>query len=473
MAAQHPAEASLELGNAARAAAAGEFEHAIDHLIAALEAAGATAEVKSALEALAARVAEAGTGDPDVTGTLAGLFADTGEMAQAVAWARRTHDLAPQARTSRAQVLAFTYMSDRDIEQLVQLADLVNEEPDADDVARRLFAACCRGTMWLGFVPAPTDSLVDLTHNLLASGDYTPDPDGRYDAPLVLKMSAPESPSAAVAFSALFPQAQFTVVEVPEPDIRRPLVEGLAHRLWDYQGTTPVARYPEPSPKAVALLQRVAAKRWGDPLAVYRESAAFAELEEQDLFSLLVHVPPAPEAEPWAKLARHNPLYWPRIAQAWVCLGWLHVRPEEPWAASTRRRVLGDLLFGADDWTVDAAANALATAAWNRPETRAEIFSILMPRTLAAIEASSTRASELIEPLCELVLSAPGGDPRLRGSVGDILAKYRALEEPETPEEFTPDAIRQWGQGVAAEHDAREPAKTDKKARRWLRGRSS
>jgi hypothetical protein len=262
-------------------------------------------------------------------------------MAQALTWAQRTFELAPQARSSRAQVLAFTYLSTGDIEQLVALADLVREDPDADDVARRLFAACCRGTMWLGFVPGPTDSFVNLTQNLLASGDYTPGPDGAYDAELVLKASALESPSATVAFRALFPKAQLTVMDVPDPDIRRPAVEGLTYRLWDYQDTTAVARYPEPSPDAVATLHRVASAGWGDPLAVFAKSAAFGELSEQDLFGLLTHVPPAPDIEPWTTMATRNPLKWPRVAQVWVCLGWLHVRPEEPWPTSTRREVLG------------------------------------------------------------------------------------------------------------------------------------
>ncbi|MBR7831868.1 hypothetical protein KDL01_01265 [Actinospica durhamensis] len=470
MATDHPADVAGELEITGRLAAAGEFEHAVDHVIRALTAGGATPEIKDALEMLAARVAEAGSQDAGLTGTLAGLFIDTGDTAQAVSWAQRTYELAPQERRSRAQLLAFTYKHTGDIELLVQLADLAREEPDEDDVVRRLFAVSCRGTTWLGFVPGPTDSLVSLTHNLLASGDYTPGPDGTYDAPLVLKASALESPSAAAAFGALFPEAQLTVVEVPEPDIRRPAVEGLAYRLWDYQDTTAIARYPEPSPQAAATLRRVAATRWGDPLHVFEQSAALGELGDEDLLGLLTHVPPAPDDERWAAMSRHNPLYWPRVAQVWVCLGWLHVRPEEPWRTSTRLHVLGDLLFGPEDWTVDAAANALATAAWNLPETRAEILNLLMKRTLTVIEASHSRATELLEPLGELILTTPGDNPRLREPIRDILAMHRSLAEPPVPAEFTPDAIKQWGQGIKAQHDAQAAARNpDKKRRLWKR----
>jgi hypothetical protein len=464
-------DVAAELEIVGREADAGDFQHAVEHLIRAMAAAGGTIEVKEALDALAGRVAETGSDDPELTGTLAGLCADTGEMEQAVTWARRTCELAPQASSSRAQLLAFSYKATGDIEQLVQLADLAREEPGENDVARRLFAVCCRGTAWLGYVPGPTDSLANLAQNVLANPDYIPEPDGTYDAPLLLKMSALESASSVAAFGALFPKAQLHVMDVPEPDIRIPAGEGLTYLLWDYQDTTAVARYPEPSPEAVATLHRVASAGWGDPLAVFASSAALGELSDQDLFGLLTHVPPAPDAEPWIKLARRNPLYWPRVAQAWVCLGWLHVRPEEPWPASSRRQVLGDLLFGPDDWTVDAAANALATAAWNQPETRHEVLSVLVKRTLTVVEASRSRAVELLEPLAELVLSTPGGEVRLREPIRDILAMHRSVneEEPTVPPEYTPDAIKQWAQGVNAEGRQQAAPKPDKKRRPWRR----
>jgi hypothetical protein len=469
MGTDQPVDVAGELEIVGREVEAGDFQHAVEHLIRAMAAAGATTEVKEALSTLAGRVAETGSSDPELTGTLGGLFADTGEMEHAVTWARRTCELAPQARSSRAQLLAFSYKSTGDIEQLVQLADLVREEPDANDTARQLFAVCCRGTTWLGYVPGPTDSLASLARNILANPDYTPGPDGTYDAPLVLKTSALESASPVAAFSALFPKAQLHVMEVPEPDIRRPAGEGLTYRLWDYEGTTAVARYPEPSPEAVAALHRVASAGWGDPLAVFANSAALGKLGDQDLLGLLTHVPPAPNAGPWTKLARRNPLYWPRVAQAWVCLGWLHVRSEEPWPTSSRRQVLGDLLFGPDDWTVDAAANALATAAWNLPETRDEVLDVLLKRTLTVVKASQSRAAELLEPLAELVLSTPGGDVRLRTPIREILAMHRSLEEPTVPPEYTPDAIKQWAQGVDAEGREQAAPKPDKKRRPWRR----
>ena len=73
-----------ELEIVAREAGTGEYQHAVEHLIRAMAAAGATAQVKEALNELARHVAETGSGDPELTGTLAGLFADTSEMAQAV-----------------------------------------------------------------------------------------------------------------------------------------------------------------------------------------------------------------------------------------------------------------------------------------------------------------------------------------------------------------------------------------------------
>jgi hypothetical protein len=118
---------------------------------------------------------------------------------------------------------------------------------------------------------------------------------------------------------------------------------------------------------------------------------------------------------------------------------------------------------------VDAAANALATAAWNLPEIRGEVVNLLMERTLTVVKASHSRATELLEPLGELILSTPGADAKLREPVRDILAMYRSLEEPPTPPEFAPDAIKQWGRDLKAEHDAQAAPKADKKRRLWRR----
>lgn len=195
------------------------------------------------------------------------------------------------------------------------------------------------------------------------------------------------------------------------------------------------------------------------------------ELSDRDLFGLLTHVPPAPDVEPWTHLVRRNPLYWPRVAQVWACLGWLHVRTEEPWGTSTRRDVLGNLLFGPDDWTVDAAANALAVAAWNLPETRGEVLSLLMKRMLPVLKADKSRETELLVPLGELILSTPGvpEDARVRGPVRDILATYRSRGQAPTPAEFTPDALKKWGRGLKAEHDAQASPEPGRKRRPWRR----
>lgn len=441
-----------------RAAAAGEFGHAVDHLMDLLPRVGGTQEFLGALGEVAARVDEAGPADPGLCQHLAAMYADCGDLDAALGWARLARELAPGAPGPRAHELAFTYAATDDIERLVELADLVRTEGGEDTTPWGLFAAVCHRVAWLGQVPGPTEALASLARNFLAGGGYTPGPDGSCDAPLVLKASALEAPSAHRAFAALFPKAEVTVQSVPEPDLRTPASPDLTYRLWTYEGTTAVPRYPEPSPEAVARLYRVA-DGWGDPLSVFGRSTPLGDLPEQDLLGLLVHVPPAPNAEPWTTLATRNPLYWPRYAQVWACLGWLHVLPEEPWATSTRRAVLVDLLFGCDDWTVDAAANALATAAWNLPETRGEVLGLITRRLLAVVPAAESRATELLEPLAELVLSTPGGDARTREPIRDILTMFRSRGEPETPPEYTPEALRAWGRRVKAEHDAGERRK--------------
>jgi hypothetical protein len=100
--------------------------------------------------------------------------------------------------------------------------------------------------------------------------------------------------------------------------------------------------------------------------------------------------------------------YWPRLAQPWICAGLLHHEPAEPWATSTRRRVLVDLAFGIEDWTTDAALFALVVAAWTDPDARADVRDLVRRRLDAATSTRKRREMTIAESIADLMDIVPG-----------------------------------------------------------------
>jgi len=63
----------------------------------------------------------------------------------------------------------------------------------------------------------------------------------------------------------------------------------------------------------------------------------------------------------------------------------LHHQADEPWLSSTRRHVLIDLARGVEDWTTDAASNAMVVAAWAAPNIRDDAAGTVCHRFLDAL----------------------------------------------------------------------------------------
>jgi hypothetical protein len=225
-------------------------------------------------------------------------------------------------------------------------------------------------------------------------------------------LTALEAPSALAAVRVGRPGLKFEIGEVLEPDPRTPSNTGYGPPLWEYHGTEAVAAVREPSERAVEVLYEVAKSLWGEPLVGYERALPLGALASGDLLGLLAHVPPPTEFG--TSLNEVSGLYWYRVAQAWVCLGILHHRVDEPWASSTRRRLLLRLLHGPEDWTVDAAAFALCVQAWLRPEQRPEIAREITARYLHAAHALGRRVTALHDPLAAILLICPAIAPDMR-----------------------------------------------------------
>jgi tetratricopeptide (TPR) repeat protein len=354
---------------------------------------------------------------------LVDITGDQGDTGQSLRWAERAAAVGGSAAGGsalklRAALLAARYRAGResdraaekggDIALLTQLVDLTLAHPE-EPYVHKCLARACAGFVWLQVVHPPTEALCEsfgYWTRIESSGQ------GQVGAGTAL-MSSIEAPTPTAIHRSRFPQVTISVPQQRKPDPRIPVRTDYGPPLWSYQGagaTEATASVGPPLPAAVALLNRVAAGFWIDPLLAFVRAAPLGRLGSAELLGLLAHIP-HPRAEKWVEVQREQPLYWQRLAQAWVCVGILHHRAAEPWGGSTRRTLLMRLLFGPDDWTVDAAAFALCVAAWRQPGHRTEIAEAIAERYLRAAEAVGKRPTELHDPLAHVVLICPGIDP--------------------------------------------------------------
>jgi tetratricopeptide (TPR) repeat protein len=362
---------------------------------------------------------------------LADLCFGQGDFPQARHWAEQAVKLDRSAVKARAAARAARYRESLqpdgtgDLAPLIELADLARDHPDTPYL-RTLTSSACQGQPWLQIVPAPTEAIAQ------AAAEHT-DPESQVVSRRTY-LSALEAPSAVAAYRTRFPGAAIEAGEIREPDIRVPVTTDFGTPLWSYNGTMAVATAAPPSAGAVAILHRAASVIWGDPLVAYEQTAGFGELEAADLLGLLAHVP-AP-AGPGEAFASVSPLYWERVAQAWVCVGILHHHQDEPWSRSARRTLLLRLLFGAEDWTVDAAAFALCVSAWQHPPQRPEIAGAITQRYQHAAKAFGKRPTELHDPLARVLLICPGVDKKTASQARARLAgRAQAAPDIETEKE--------------------------------------
>lgn len=169
----------------------------------------------------------------------------------------------------------------------------------------------------------------------------------------------------------------------------------------------------------------------GDPLVAYECAAPLGALEAEQLLGLLAHTPSARESGIRLDTIRGG--YRRRLAQAWVCIGILHHRLDQPWPGSERRSLLLRLLHGPEDWTVDSAAFALSISAWLHPDQRSDIAEALTERYRFAARAVGRRPTELHDPLARVLLLCPGLDPALRSEVEARRHAAHASTERERP----------------------------------------
>jgi tetratricopeptide (TPR) repeat protein len=350
---------------------------------------------------------------------IAELLAARGRAADGLPWLEEGLAREPDHPKAFPAHCELRFQLDQDVAHLVRLADWWRDHPE-HAYAGKMLAKACGGRPWVGMVPFPNEAVAALLRNLAKGRDLAE----IGDTEIKLSLSAIEVPSAIAALRSAVPGLRFTEdPPAPAPDIRVPLAEG-RYRLWAYAGTEALPVPPPPTAPAVAALRSAAAGGYPPhPPAAYDAAVALSGLGLDDLLGLMAHPVPMPDAPWWQRAARISPMYWPRSAQAWACLGLLHYRPGEPWPSSSRRTVLVDLLRGVEDWAADAAMNALVVAAWTDPTVRDDVMDLVARRFLDAAAAYRHREVTTIGPMAHLVLAAPGMIADVRDLASDIIKR--------------------------------------------------
>lgn len=348
---------------------------------------------------------------------LADLAFAQGDLTASLRWAERAAALDPGSIKARGAVLSAEARVSvaahdgflRDAEAIAELFHLAVTHPQTPYL-RTLMYRACKAVPWLGLVPPPNESIASSPKDGVVGINN-------------VHMMALEAPSAVYAFRTRHPEARITVGEVPEPDLRKACSTKYGPPVWTYQGTSALPATPQPDAAAIRLLAPLVVGIWGEPLAAYEHTAPLGALSEEDLLALLTHIPLPDERA--RRLDTVTGLYSNRVAQAWLCVGILHHRPQEPWTDSARRRLLLRLLHGPDDWTVDAAAFALCIAAWMTPQYRPDITEQLAERYRFNARTVGHRYSALHDFLAAVVLMCPGMDPGIVTLAESNLATLR------------------------------------------------
>ncbi|WP_277949938.1 tetratricopeptide repeat protein [Bailinhaonella thermotolerans] len=336
------------------------------------------------------------------------LLHRAGRLDDGLAWVERALRRDPAHESAFPTARGMRFERDGDVRHLVELANYLREHP-GNEHADSVLAVHSAPRDWLGRAPAASEAVVNLLYQVLEKAGDAPATGEAF-------LSAPEPPSALLAFARVLPGYSIEIQDVPAPDARltvpevfeKGAVRSVGRRVWHFEGTRAVPVVPPPSPEAARAVAALAESPWRHLPGAYDQAVRLSALPLDDLLGVLVHPPECPFDRPevWPQ--------WLRQVQAWACFGIAHHRPDQPWAESDRRRVLIDLAYGPEDWITEAALAALVATAWVNPEARGDVAELVGWRFMAAAEAATTRPVTILDSLRALVLATPDMHPDLR-----------------------------------------------------------
>jgi tetratricopeptide (TPR) repeat protein len=251
-------------------------------------------------------------------------------------------------------------------EQLRQLAAAGNGR------ARALMDRIDPPRIYVNRLPAPGDTTIPAISNLMYMLEREP-AKGRGGS-MGIDIQYPESPSVLTAFRVWSGPRGFhigvtlNVAHVQQPDPRVPKGQ-VDFVLWAFDGAVPRPAVAPPDARVWPPIANIARM----PFDLAQWEAPARDLAGQmgpgwipQLACALVHPPPLPAPN-------EDPFFWVLRCQIATALVIGSIAPQEPWAASTRRRALSTILLGPTDWTTDAAIVALAWIGQRDASARADV----------------------------------------------------------------------------------------------------
>ncbi|MFI6481814.1 tetratricopeptide repeat protein [Nonomuraea sp. NPDC050663] len=338
---------------------------------------------------------------------LAELVHRAGRPGEALRWAEEVLDADPRHESAYPTACGMRFEADGELRHLLDLAAYLAEHP-GNTHASSVLANQSGTRPWLRRPADASEAVINVLFQVLEQEEGV---EGGS-----LRVSAPEPPSAMLAFGRALPGFTLVVEAVPEPDPRLPVpetgfdgpVRSVSQRVWRYEGTGGVPAVAPPGQEAAQAVAVLAEQPWPHLPGAFDQAVRLAATSLDELLGVMVH----PPALPFDDL-RAWPL-WLRQVQAWACLGIAHHRGDQPWASSERRQILVDLAYGPEDWVSEAALLAMIATAWVDQAARQDVAALVGWRFLAAVQASRTRPVTILESLSHLALATPDLEPGVR-----------------------------------------------------------
>jgi tetratricopeptide (TPR) repeat protein len=350
--------------------------------------------------------------DLDICADMANWLTEVGRLDEALTVLEEALRIDPSYDCAVHTAHRLRYQRDGDPRHLVELVDFMRANPVQSHEHSDL-ADSCRGRYWLGVITGPTEACMNVLAQI---------PPERRAGTTKLSLSGLEVPSALALLRRECPGVRVEIAGPPRADMVNPRRPGPA--LWRYDATSAQPAVAAPSASAARLLTDTAMPIWSHPVAAYDHALPLGQLPAGELLALLVHPPARPDHQ-----ADIPAGYWERCAQVFACLGILHCQElsgTDPGDTSAPRRLLTEIAFGIEDWTVEAALFALTVSAWLDPSCRDEVRGTVGERFLAAMECARHRPVTILDSLAELVRIVPGMIPEVTALAEDVL---RAPEE--------------------------------------------
>ena len=347
---------------------------------------------------------------------LAELLAVVGRRPEGLALLEKLVAAEPEHEKAAPALLGMRYEADGDVVHLLELSDYHRAHPE-HDYARYLVGQHVQRLPWLGRVTGGTEACINVLRQLIEQDNVGMSGE--------MSLSIIEPPSAITSLRLVIPGLRVGFLETGDPDPRLPAAE-VSVAVWRYEGCDAIPAVEPPSAQALALVRDLATPNWPGPTSLYDHAVALAGVPIPDLLGVMAY-PPAPQDAPWPDgFAMEVPDYWVRSVQTIACVGIAHHRTDQPWEGSERRRILVELLNGAEDWVCEAAGMALVAVGWAYPETRGDVLEWLLNRVNLFMQAAEKRAVTVLGSMCRLVLACPWLEPKGRAFIADIVTRLES-----------------------------------------------